>query len=195
MTTSANNMKSMHNRQSHVRGLQKIIWRDVPNEEGFTLLELLVVMIIIAVMTSMAMMVRSVPGADKKAEEEGKRLKVLMSLAGEEAILTSREIGMRLYQEGYVFLARADDGNWQYLNDKILRKRAFPPGFHIELALENRQVALPGEGDRDRKPQLVFGTTGESIPFKLVLHGLNGYHMTLSGNGRGGMQLQRSDKS
>ncbi|MBF0424046.1 MAG: type II secretion system minor pseudopilin GspH [Magnetococcales bacterium] len=185
----------MHNRQNHVCSLQRIVWRNAPKEGGFTLLELLVVMTIIAVMTSMVMMVRSVPGADKKAEEEGKRLKVLISLAGEEAILTSREIGMQIYQEGYVFLVRADDGKWQNLSDKILKKRAFPAGFHVELALENRQVILPGEGDRDRKPQLVFGTTGESIPFKLVLHGLNGYHMTLSGNGRGGMQLQRSGKS
>ncbi|MBF0176304.1 MAG: type II secretion system minor pseudopilin GspH [Magnetococcales bacterium] len=164
-------------------------------DRGFTLLELMVVMVIIGVVTSMALMVRGVPDVGELAKEEGKRLKVLISFSTEEAILTGREVGMQFYRGGYLFLQRENDEKWQYVSDGPMKERRFPPGFRAELTLDGRTVELPTGDERKPKPHLVFGTTGETASFRLELQGPKGYRMVLSGNGRGGMELKRSDRS
>ncbi|MBF0424395.1 MAG: type II secretion system minor pseudopilin GspH [Magnetococcales bacterium] len=162
---------------------------------GFTLLELMVVLAIIAVMTSLVLMVRGAPNANKRVEEEGKKLRVLISALSDEAVLTGRDMGMQFFLGGYAFLALEDDGKWRYMSESPFGKRHFPARFRVRVTLEDRLVELPNEADREPKPQLVFGTTGETVPFKIDIEGVNGYRMVLSGNGRGGMQLQRPDKS
>ncbi|MBF0152323.1 MAG: hypothetical protein HQL64_01070 [Magnetococcales bacterium] len=158
-------------------------------------MELMVVLSIVAVMTSMVLMVRGTPNNLKKIEDEGKRLKALISMVSDEAIVTGRELGMQFYQKGYAFLGREDDGKWRYILEKPLGKRLLPPGFRMELTLETRPVELKTEEEHDIKPHMVFGTTGETLPFKLDLQGPNGQRMTLSGNGRGTIQLQRPNRS
>ena len=86
---------------------------------GFTLLEVLVVMIIIGVVVSFAVL--SINTDDKSLDEESQRLQALIKLAGQESVLQSKELALQFDEDGYEFLA-FDGKQWQPVaDDEILR--------------------------------------------------------------------------
>ena len=72
---------------------------------GFTLLEVLVVVVIIGILTSMAVISVNVLGGDHEMQQEAERLQAILLQTREDAILQSRDIGLRLDATGYEFLA------------------------------------------------------------------------------------------
>lgn len=136
---------------------------------GFTLLELLVVLVIIGIILSFAVLSVGDGGLEQQAEEETRRLAALMDLAAEQAILESRELGMVFLPSGYRFVTHVVEA-WQEINDDtLLRPRTLPEGLHIELFLE----ALPVELNRRQQgvltPHLILFSSGERTPFRLTI--------------------------
>src|SRR5690348_13968912 len=60
---------------------------------GFTLLELLVVLVVVAIMVSMAMLSFGVLGRDRQAEEETRRFWTVLQQAREESELQAEDLG------------------------------------------------------------------------------------------------------
>jgi len=81
--------------------------RRIPS--GFSLLELLVVVFIIGILATMFTLSVGVTGADQELEREVDRLRAVLELASQEAIMQGREIGMRFYRDGYEFAAYHED--------------------------------------------------------------------------------------
>src|SRR3569623_144089 len=97
---------------------------------GFTLLEVLVVILIIGVIISFAAL--SIHRADNSVEEETQRLAALIKLGSQEAVLQGREFALEF-----------DGEQWQPLaDDDILRPRTLPFDVVIDLKLEGEQLAL-----------------------------------------------------
>src|SRR5687767_4755042 len=71
---------------------------------GFTLLELLVVLVVVAIMVSMAMLSFGVLGRDRQAEEEARRFWVVLQQAREEAELQAEDLGMFISADSYEYL-------------------------------------------------------------------------------------------
>jgi general secretion pathway protein H len=139
---------------------------------GFTLLELLVVLIIVGVIVGGAMISIGDPGIDK-IREENQRLMALIQLSQEEAILQSRDSGIGFWQDGYAFFqptnAVDENGNaiWEQLEDDILRQRALPGGMRLQLTLEGIEVVMNAVAvDR---PQVPILSSGEIPPFQVML--------------------------
>jgi general secretion pathway protein H len=116
---------------------------------GFTLLEILVVMVIIALLSTGAILSMSAFGQDRDLENESDRLVTLLNYAREQADLQTREIGLYCGEHGYRFLAfDARTNLWGDIpDDDALRKRELPPGLTLRLAVEGRPVVLPKPGD------------------------------------------------
>lgn len=74
------------------------------NKKGFTLIEVMVVIVIIAVMA--AMIVVSVTLGDPRRElnTQAERLRTILSLAAEEAVIQQIELGAEFNEAGYRFL-------------------------------------------------------------------------------------------
>jgi general secretion pathway protein H len=140
---------------------------------GFTLLELLVVIVIAGILVTMfTLAVGTAGGTDRELRREATRLESLMRLALEDAGFQVRELGVRFYPDRYEFAAffvndPADprDDVWQPIDGKnVLGGRELPPGFSFELDIEGRAVALERSAEQVAKryePQLFILSSGD----------------------------------
>ncbi|MGF1643532.1 MAG: type II secretion system minor pseudopilin GspH [Thiotrichales bacterium] len=137
-----------------------------PVARGFTLLELLVVLVIVAIITSFAVLgLGSRPAT--AVQEERQRLTSLVDLARDEALLEGRNYGVGFWREGYAFF-ELRDGEWAPLgSDEALRERIWPEGLEASLLLERLDVAL--RADPPERPQVFLFASGEMTPFELRL--------------------------
>ena len=142
---------------------------------GFTLLEVLVVVIIIGIITSMAVVSTRVLGGDHEMDREARRLQAVLGQAREDAMLEGRDVGLRVDALGYDFLryeGRAE--RWETVtDDPLLRERLFPDGMSAGLWLESRRVQLPARSLPDERmpasPQIVVFASGDLVPFEVRL--------------------------
>lgn len=132
---------------------------------GFTLIEMVTVVFIIGVLFTMASL-SVTQHSDKTLEDEAKRLHALLQLAGEEVVLTSTDLALRLSPTGYEFELFAGDQFQPLEGDKILRKRDFPAEMELELELWGQEVSF---ADEENPPRIFILSSGEMTPFKLSL--------------------------
>jgi general secretion pathway protein H len=142
---------------------------------GFTLLELLVVIVIIGIITTMAVVSTRVLGGDHEMDQEAKRLVAVLTQARDDAMLEGRDVGLRIDPRGYDFLlydGRVEE--WDLASDDpLLRERTLPDGLEAALWLESRPVRLalrtpPTERQR-AQPQVVMMASGDLVPFEVRL--------------------------
>jgi len=129
-------------------------------QRGFTLLELLVVLVIVG-LTLGAVSLNVLSSPQQVLQNEAQRLALLMQLARDEAIVRNRPIAFEAQGDGYRFVVR--EGNlWVPLDqDEMLRPRSFqqpPVGLSLTPAV--------GVGSPLR---IVFGREPVDKPFVLTL--------------------------
>jgi general secretion pathway protein H len=142
---------------------------------GFTLLEVLVVLVIIGIITAMAVVSTGVLGRDREMDQEAQRLQAVLAQVREQSMLDGRDVGVRVDRQGYDFLRfNGRTAAWEpVVGDALLRPRELPGGVNASLRLEAREVELkprttPTE-DAPGQPQVVVMASGDVIPFDLLL--------------------------
>ena len=149
---------------------------------GFTLVEILVVIVIIGVVISIATLSLNLVGNDRDIRTEARRFIALSDLALDEAAMQGREFGIELMTEGYRFVEYdALVGTWTDVPaDDTLRLRALPEDVEFELFLEGKQIVLENDpapfDDPDSKanrttysPHLLIYSSGDATPFEVRL--------------------------
>jgi len=113
-------------------------------ESGFTLIEILVVVVIMAVVISLAVLSMNVTGRDTQVDQEGQRIEGLIEMLHERALIEGRDFGMRLEPTAYEFDTYDSlHGLWVPLNqEQEFRRRSLPAGLAFQLELDSRQVVL-----------------------------------------------------
>ncbi|MFK8032469.1 MAG: type II secretion system minor pseudopilin GspH [Gammaproteobacteria bacterium] len=151
-------------------------------QNGFTLIELMVVSLIIVLITS-AIALKLTSGGKKALHEEARRMTALIRLASEQALLEGRDIGLVVEDNGYSFyMFNALSRQWADLGtNKIFRSRTLPDNMRMELAVEENSVTWPDPEERDEDdeeedsegdiviptPQVLMLSSGEVTPFDL----------------------------
>ena len=72
--------------------------------KGFTLVEILVVVVIMAIVISLAVLTIGVTGRDSQLDEESRRIEGLLGLLHERALLEGRDFGLRIEPSAYEFV-------------------------------------------------------------------------------------------
>jgi general secretion pathway protein H len=136
---------------------------------GFTLLELLVVVGLIGLLSAVAVL--SLEGlGGRRVEQEAERLAALIMLARDEALMSGRDLGLRIDSERIAFVTwrfAADSRaiEWRPVEgDRELRARPLPEGIAYEFETERGARPPPAAPDA---PQLLFLATGETEPFRI----------------------------
>lgn len=137
---------------------------------GFTLLELMVVLVIIAVVFSVAVLAMPTRAPTSALQEEGERLVTLLRMAEEEAIVRSAPFGIGFDLQGYRFFMQRN-GSWAELgeNGGAFRPRAVPEDIEYTLFVEGVETVLEAR-DQVERPQVFILASGEYLPaFELEL--------------------------
>jgi general secretion pathway protein H len=137
---------------------------------GFTLLELLVVLLIFGLLVGFAVLAVG-GGASRQMEQEARRLVELAGLARDESLLTGQSRALGFSRDGYAFLQQVflDDNQvtWVALERAPLTPRSVATaGLELRLRQEGRPVPLDEHTDR---PQVLFNGAGELTPFELEM--------------------------
>jgi type II secretion system protein H len=112
---------------------------------GFTLIEILVVMAIIGVL-SVVLVLAVAPDEASHARTEARRLATLLELALGEARASGQSIAWSPGPEGYAFLRKGEDGEWQgFPADSPYRRRPLPAGVSLGAVQFDAQPLRPGE--------------------------------------------------
>jgi type II secretion system protein H len=98
---------------------------------GFTLLEMLVVVAIIAIGTA-ALAFKAWPGGAARLDTEARRLAALLEAAQTEVRTSGQPILWTPGAQGYAFLRRGDEGGWQrFPAESVYRERRLDPGLRL----------------------------------------------------------------
>jgi len=145
--------------------------------KGFTLVEILVVMVIIAIVTALAILSVGTTGRDPQLDEESRRIEGLVGLLHERALLEGRDFGVRIEPAAYEFVVyepRRD--RWMTLDQEHeFRHRDLPKGLRFQLELDSQIVVIKpidrnlASNAEPPGPQVAIAASGEGTPFRLTL--------------------------
>lgn len=162
--------------------------RRITDGAGFTLIELMVVVVIIAVVSAGAILAVSLTGHDSQLERESERLLQLVTYVREQAEMQTREFGLRCQPDGYEFVTYDTRlAKWRTADDdEALRARSLPGGLTLRLTVEGRAVVLkpPAEAD-EPVPQLMIFSNGDLTAFELSVEREAGSTITLTSDESG----------
>jgi general secretion pathway protein H len=150
----------------HLRG-------NLRTARGFTLLELLVVMVIAGIMLGFVSF-NAMPSEQQALQGEAQRIALLMQLARDEAIVRNRPIAFEADAERYRFLLR-EENTWEVLTqDDMLREREF----------KRSPIVLAIDPPSPPPLRVVFGREPVDKPFILTMS-LGGAQVAIRADGIG----------
>jgi len=134
------------------------------HQGGFTLIEILVVMVIITVVTSIA--VATLPGfvTQQDFDKEAARLKAVLELGMERAIVQAEEIGVSVEKNGYQFSVYDPlSESWQQLVETPFQPRQLPDQIQLRTRVEGTGFGETEQG----VPSILMLSSGEVTPFEI----------------------------
>jgi len=111
---------------------------------GFTLLEVLVVLVIMGVIAATVTLSINILGRDTQVEDQARRLEKVISQVREESEMQGKDLGLLVERDGYLFMRyNYLTRSWSEIDDdELLTYRELPPGLEGRLWLDGREVIL-----------------------------------------------------
>ncbi len=160
-----------------------------PAERGYTLVELLVVIVVIGIMLGLVSL-SIVPDPAARLHRDAERLEALFALAAEEAQLSSQAITWRGDEHGYGFYRRVGESWIPVAGDGEFRLRAWDVApMRLTLAASDVSRWATGSGKNGFGPgddgtAIAFPRDGLQVAFDLTLEA-DGKSVMLRSDGGG----------
>ncbi|OGT45513.1 MAG: type II secretion system protein GspH [Gammaproteobacteria bacterium RIFCSPHIGHO2_12_FULL_41_20] len=137
---------------------------------GFTLIEILVVLLIISIVTTVAMLSISY-SPHQRAKLLANTLADSLILAEEQAILQQTTLGLVITTEAFQFVneslqSQGGVPDWQPVKAAVFNKHLIPSNIALRLEIAGKTISLPKKSAHIT-PQIVISSGGEVTPFTL----------------------------
>ena len=152
-------------------------------QRGFSLLEILVVVAIIAIFVGVAVLSTDLVAFERRLQQQAVRFSTLLRYAGEEALMQTTDYGILFDETGYRFLyldQTVVPSAWRLLQSEILAPYQLEDDMEFVLWLDDAEVELdPAEllvpaGETEDglpppypPPHVMLLSSGEVTPFEL----------------------------
>lgn len=139
---------------------------------GFTLIELMVVLVIISLFTS-TVMINVSSSNSKDVENEATRLYQILKFAQDEAIMQGIELGLVFTDTSYSF-SRLQDSRWLPLkSDKQLGLYDFGSDIQMQWRIEDENVISELEEEAFVMPVVMLLSSGEITAFEVEVSAIS----------------------
>jgi general secretion pathway protein H len=149
--------------------LEKPMGKQPSRINGYTLLEILVVLVMISIVASMAMLTIG-HNERKRLEVFTQKLAQTLSLAEEQALLQPATLGLGLSPDSfrfYEYRKTQTEAHWEALSDQELGLQTIPADIQISLKIEDKIQALQTEDNKT--PAILISTNGTLTPFVILI--------------------------
>ncbi|MDR3478881.1 MAG: type II secretion system protein [Gammaproteobacteria bacterium] len=145
---------------------------------GFTLVEILIVMLIISIVGSVAVLTIS-RNQNSQYTAFAKQLTNYLALAEQQAILQPATLGIAFTEDSFQFYqyqtnSRDKENAWEPLSDPLLGPHRIPKDIHLTLVIEGKTIPSATSAEHT-KPYLIISNSGD-IPTFVIYIGKQGAH-------------------
>ena len=143
------------------------------HQDGFTLIEVLVVLVIVAIVTAVVVLAFGDFGRGRTEKIRVETFARMIRAAQSQAIITPTILGLTLTSNGYVFYQYVTNKNqpsWQKMQNAVLSQpNAFKKIFDVSV----KDVAKydPAQNSANHHPAIIFLPSGYVTAFHLLLNG------------------------
>lgn len=130
-------------------------------KSGFTLIEILVVLVILGITASIALLAFGDFGESRRVRAEAERFVQKVRLIRHQAILEATTYGMKLTPTSYQVFVFSASKTWTPVTSTLLKPYSFPPKILTHLTIQSTNKKT------DKKNWIVFQSSGEITPFSV----------------------------
>lgn len=158
----------------------------MPKRTGFTLLEVLLVIVLIGILASVVVLNFAGDTAEEQVDKEAVRFQQVFQFIAESAQLRQQEWGLVVTESSYAFVY-FNDNTWQWVQEPVAaRAYTLPDGLSLQLELdglpgaeqnllsqldwqqdEETTFAATKTEEKPPLPQVFILSSGEISPFRL----------------------------
>ncbi len=134
-------------------------------EGGFTLVELMVVLTILALSTAVVLLV--IPDQSKSLPDTAEKLAARIALVRDEAVISARPMAVAVDEGGYRFEERRG-GDWLVLQDKAMKAGQWPEAIRSG---GSERIIFDSTGATDRDARIELQRDAERVNIEISANG------------------------
>ncbi|KTC74890.1 general secretion pathway protein LspH [Legionella birminghamensis] len=132
----------------------------MPNERGFTLIEILVVILIVGIAASVTLLAFGDFGASRRVQLSAEQFVTYLKLVQQRAILEMNTLGVNINKDGYGTYRFVQAKTWEPMPGKSLfHWQTFPKSIHVSLKTTIK--------NNTKSPDIIISPTGNLSAFTL----------------------------
>lgn len=149
--------------------MRRRLREQIRNRGGFSLLELLTVLIIVGVLAATVVLTYTSGNETRTLQTHAERLMLTVELARQNSTITNEIWGVKLRSSSYEFLRLLEDGEWYVIDETPFQHRSIGADYRLQVRLIGKSENQRHGSNEGVQPDFVIYPSGEMSPFEVTL--------------------------